>query len=142
MSRSLIPTTDQSRGDAMARLFQMSTTIGFRRLWITGLLGAWMSIFAGNASAAICQPYATPSGTSSDTVSPKCGNTEPLPPPNYPPTVSITSPANNASFTAPANVSVTASASDSDGWVAKVDFFDGGTLAGTATVAPYSVALV
>ncbi len=124
----------------MAGLFQVSKTIGFRRLWITGLLGAWMVTFAGNASAVNCQPYATPSTTSSDTVSPKCGGGDPPPPPNYPPIVSITSPANNASFTAPANVSVTASATDSDG-VAKVDFFDGATLVGTDTVAPYSVAL-
>src|SRR6266568_2379897 len=122
----------------MARQFPMSTR--FKRLWTLALLGAWLSILTGNASAVNCQPYATPSGTSSDTVSPKCGNTEPLPPPNYPPVVSITSPANNASFTAPANVSVTASATDSDG-VAKVDFFDGATLVGTDTVFPYSVAL-
>ncbi len=123
----------------MARQLPMSTR--FKRLWTLGLLGAWLSIFAGNAFAyVICNPYATPSTTSSDTVSPKCGGGDPTPPPNYPPIVSITSPANNASFTAPANVSVTASATDSDG-VAKVDFFDGATLVGTDTVFPYSVAL-
>src|SRR6266568_2579231 len=45
-----------------------------------------------------------------------------------PPTVSITAPANNALFIAPASVTVSASASDTDGTVAKVDFFDGATL--------------
>jgi len=55
--------------------------------------------------------------------------------------VSITAPANNAVFAAPANITVTASASDADGTVAKVDFFDGATLVGTATAAPYGVTL-
>src|SRR5712692_8395291 len=104
----------------LARRLPMSTR--FKRLWTLGLLGAWLSIFAGNASALNCLPFSTPSTTSSDTVSPTCGGGDPAPPPNYPPIVSITSPANNASFTPPANVSVTASATDSDG-VAKVDFF-------------------
>ncbi len=57
------------------------------------------------------------------------------------PTVSITAPANNAVFSAPANITITATAADSDGTVAKVDFFDGATLIGTATASPYSVAL-
>jgi RHS repeat-associated protein len=55
------------------------------------------------------------------------------------PTVSITSPANNAVFTAPANITLASTASDSDGSIQKVDFFRGGsTLIGTATSAPYS----
>ena len=57
------------------------------------------------------------------------------------PTVSITAPANNAVFTPPANIAVTATAADADGTVTKVDFFDGATLVGTATAAPYSVTL-
>jgi RHS repeat-associated protein len=57
---------------------------------------------------------------------------------NTAPTVSITAPANNAFFTTPANITITASAADSDGTVTKVDFFDGATLVGTATSAPYS----
>jgi RHS repeat-associated protein len=61
------------------------------------------------------------------------------PPPNPPPTVAITSPASGATFTAPANIVLTASASDSNGTVAKVEFFRGKTLIGTATSAPYSV---
>jgi len=57
---------------------------------------------------------------------------------NTAPTVSLTSPATGASFTAPATVTLTATASDADGTVTKVDFFNGGTLLGTATAAPYS----
>src|SRR6185503_19430026 len=61
-------------------------------------------------------------------------------PPNAPPTVSLASPAGGATFTAPASVSIAASASDSDGTVARVDFFANGTLLGTDTAAPYTFA--
>jgi hypothetical protein len=58
------------------------------------------------------------------------------PPPNAPPTVSLTSPAAGATFTAPATISVAAAAND-DGAIAKVQFFAGTTLLGTVTTAPY-----
>jgi hypothetical protein len=57
---------------------------------------------------------------------------------NRPPTATLTSPANAATFTAPATVSLAATASDSDGTIAKVEFYNGTTLLGTATTAPYS----
>jgi len=60
------------------------------------------------------------------------------PPPNNPPSVSLTSPANGTTLTAPATVSIAANASDSDGTIAKVDFYAGGTLLGTDTASPYS----
>jgi hypothetical protein len=60
------------------------------------------------------------------------------PAPNVPPTVSITSPANNAKFTAPASITINASAADSDGTVTQVDFYQGTTLLYTDTSAPYS----
>jgi chitinase len=59
-------------------------------------------------------------------------------PGNQAPGVSITSPANNATFTSPANVTITASASDADGSVTKVEFYNGGTKLGEATASPYS----
>jgi putative adhesin/Big-like domain-containing protein/glucodextranase-like protein len=62
-------------------------------------------------------------------------------PPNSPPAVAITSPANGASFLAPATINVAATASDSDGTVSKVEFFRDGALVGTATSAPYAVTL-
>ncbi len=61
-------------------------------------------------------------------------------PTNQAPSVSLTSPANNASFTAPASVTVSANASDNDGTVSKVDFYNGATLIGSDATAPYSVA--
>jgi RHS repeat-associated protein len=57
---------------------------------------------------------------------------------NVTPTVSLTAPAANASYTAPASVVITATAADSDGTVAKVEYYNGTTLLGTSTVAPYS----
>ena len=57
---------------------------------------------------------------------------------NQPPTTS-TAPANGATFTAPATITVSANASDTDCTIAKVDFFAGSTLIGTDTASPYSV---
>src|SRR5436190_7785211 len=59
-------------------------------------------------------------------------------PANQVPTATLTAPANGASFTGPATVSLTASASDADGTVARVDFYNGTTLLGSDTIAPYS----
>ena len=61
-----------------------------------------------------------------------------VPATNAPPTVAITSPTNNAAFTAPANISIEADASDVDGTISKVEFYSGTTLLGTATNSPYA----
>lgn len=58
---------------------------------------------------------------------------------NAPPTVALVSPTNGAAFTFPANVAITATDDDSDGSVASVAFFDGGTLLGTANSTPYTL---
>ena len=57
---------------------------------------------------------------------------------NQPPTVALTAPLTGATFTAPATISLTATASDPDGTVSKVEFYNGATLLGTALSAPYS----
>src|SRR5882672_9217249 len=62
-------------------------------------------------------------------------------PVNALPRVSITAPGNNTILTAPATFTVTASASDSDGSIAKVEFYKGATFIGTATNPPYTVTL-
>ena len=59
-------------------------------------------------------------------------------PPNVPPTVSITSPANGATAISPASVTIQATAGDTDGTVAKVEFFDGSTSLGVVTTAPFT----
>ncbi|MDO8413548.1 MAG: Ig-like domain-containing protein, partial [Gallionellaceae bacterium] len=56
---------------------------------------------------------------------------------NTPPTVSLTAPTTNTIYTAPAAITLSANATDSDG-ISKVEFYNGTTLLSTATVAPYS----
>jgi glucose/arabinose dehydrogenase len=57
------------------------------------------------------------------------------PPTNNPPAISISSPSNNSTFTAPATIPITATATDGDGTVAKVEFFQGSTKLGEDTTA-------
>ena len=57
---------------------------------------------------------------------------------DQPPAVILSAPANNDTFNAPATITLTATASDPDGTVAKVDFYNGQALLGTATTSPYS----
>jgi hypothetical protein len=58
--------------------------------------------------------------------------------PNTPPTVTMTAPVDHTLFTAPAQVTFTANASDSDGTIAKVEFYSVTNLLGTATSQPYN----
>lgn len=57
---------------------------------------------------------------------------------NQAPTVSITSPASNAGFAAPANITINANAADADGSIWKVEFYNGNTFLNTDFTAPYS----
>ena len=59
-------------------------------------------------------------------------------PVNTAPTVALTAPVSGAGFTAPATIALAASASDSDGTVAKVEFFNGTTKLGEDTASPYA----
>lgn len=60
---------------------------------------------------------------------------------NNPPTIFLTAPLNLSSFLAPANITVSANASDIDvnGFVSRVDFFGSGSSLGSLSTAPYSV---
>ncbi|HEU0307461.1 MAG TPA: Ig-like domain-containing protein, partial [Lysobacter sp.] len=61
---------------------------------------------------------------------------------NQPPAVTLTAPANGSSVAAGSTVTISASASDSDGSISKVEFFRDTVLIGTDTSVPYSVAWV
>lgn len=64
----------------------------------------------------------------------------PIPePPNSPPTVTIQSPANDATFTAPATVVIGVDATDSDSSVERVDVYAGETLLGSDSSVPFEV---
>jgi len=58
--------------------------------------------------------------------------------PSTPPVVNITSPANNSVFTAGSNISITATATDANGTVTRVEFFSGTTKLGEDLTSPYS----
>jgi len=63
----------------------------------------------------------------------------PTPTPNTAPAVSLTSPTVGATFTAPVvNITIDANATDSDGAVAKVEFYQGSIKLGEDIAAPYS----
>jgi len=62
------------------------------------------------------------------------------PPANVAPSVSLISPAAGATYTAPASITLSANASDSDGSIAKVEFYAGATKIGERTAAPYTLA--
>ena len=58
--------------------------------------------------------------------------------PNTPPVVTLTSPANNSTYAAPANISLAANATDLEAPVASVAFQANGALLGTATASPFT----
>ncbi|HEY8400843.1 MAG TPA: glycosyl hydrolase family 8 [Cytophagaceae bacterium] len=59
---------------------------------------------------------------------------------NQAPTVTITAPANNASYTQGESFTISASASDADGSISKVAFYMDGILLGEVNSSPYSLA--
>ena len=59
--------------------------------------------------------------------------------PNTPPTVTLTNPVNSAVFAAPATITLGANASDVDGVVSKVEFFQGNTKLGESANVPYQL---
>ena len=58
---------------------------------------------------------------------------------NTPPVVALTAPTAGEAIANGAAVTVSASAADTDGSVARVDFYDGSTLIGTDSTAPFSI---
>jgi glucose/arabinose dehydrogenase len=56
-----------------------------------------------------------------------------------PPAITIDSPTNGTSFTSPANVTISATAQDSNGNITNVSFFDSSAFLGAANNAPYTI---
>ncbi|MCX6180507.1 MAG: glycosyl hydrolase family 8, partial [Bacteroidetes bacterium] len=57
---------------------------------------------------------------------------------NQAPTVQLTSPTNNSNFCEGSSITISASANDADGSIAKVEFYDGSTLLNSDNSAPYT----
>jgi hypothetical protein len=61
--------------------------------------------------------------------------------PTQPPSVSITSPTNGAVLAGPTNLTIIANATDNDGTISRVDFYNSGALIGSTTNYPYTTVL-
>ncbi len=108
-------------------------TLNHPAMWISlNVAGSMVLDFNNNRLDAI---YLDSTGAQRDNFTMIKGGTG-----NALPSVSITAPANGASFVAPASVTIDATASDSDGTVSSVAFYQGTTLLGTDTTSPYSFA--
>jgi hypothetical protein len=118
------PTTFAQGGSVV---LNANTGTGFTYRWFNGstLVGTGSSYTAttgGNYTVEVSTNFSCTATSSIITVIVN-GNLSPF--------VVITAPSSNASFTAPASVTITATASDQDGTVSKVDFYSGNTLLGT-----------
>lgn len=115
----------------------------------TGLLGKWkyvpnFDVFIGLQDAVqgnvwVYKPVGWQAPGGSDPGGSDPGGSDP-PPQNVAPVVSITSPADGASFTSGQSVPLSANASDSDGQIVLVEFFQGTTKIGEIASAPFQVA--
>jgi hypothetical protein len=75
------------------------------------------------------------------TASAEISFTPPSPPShNTPPTVTLTGPTNGSTYLAPASITLDATALDSDGTVARVEFYQGTTKLGEDSTSPYAFA--
>ena len=83
-------------------------------------------------------PLQTPAGGQAATLAAQVVTNMRGAPVNQPPTVSIASPAKSTAFVAPATVTIDATASDPDGTVCKVEFYNGTVKLGERTAAPWS----
>ncbi|WP_433075210.1 glycoside hydrolase family 6 protein [Dactylosporangium sp. CA-052675] len=103
-----------------------------------GFTGAWSGSnpagtnFTVNGTACT---GGTTGGPSSQSPSP---STSPSNPGNGAPSVTLTSPTTGSTFTAPATISLAANASVTGSTISKVEFYNGTTLLGTDTTAPYT----
>lgn len=100
----------------------------------------WSNVAAGSYSVTARAYDNAGASTSSTPANVTVTGTTTTPPPtvNQLPTVSLTSPANGSIYTAPATVTLSASASDADGAISKVEFYNGMTKLGQSTESPYS----
>ncbi|HEY8401850.1 MAG TPA: Ig-like domain-containing protein, partial [Cytophagaceae bacterium] len=97
--------------------------------------GSWHEVVVNNSNAYRYVRYLSPDGGYCNVAEVQfCGTTST----NQIPSVSITQPVNGASYTAPASITIQANASDADGTISKVEFYNGNTLLGSDNTSPYS----
>ena len=82
-------------------------------------------------------PLQTPQGGQAQTMTARNVTNNVAEIPNQPPFVSISSPTKNTGYIAPATITIEANATDSDGTIIKVEFYNGQVRLGEVTKAPY-----
>jgi len=124
--------TDTDGTIAKVEFFQGTTKLG------EDLAGpftfAWANVPAGTYSLTAKATDNLSAVTTSAAIAATVSN------PNVAPVVSITSPASNAGFTTGSTVAINANATDSDGTIAKVEFFQGTTKLGEDLSGPFTFA--
>lgn len=107
---------------------------------VAGLLGRYgLDAVAGTTASGITATGTAPNGTLSGSTLPQWVNTKAFASsPNIPPTVALTGPADGSSFDSHSPPTLAATASDPDGAISKVEFYDGATKLGEDTSAPYT----
>ncbi len=98
----------------------------------------WQNVEAGSYTLTAVAVDNSNVSSTSRAVNVVVNSTSTNPQTNSPPVVSISSPTKNSSYIAPATVTIETSASDSDGTIRKVEFFNGGTKIGERTSTPYN----
>ena len=91
----------------------------------------WSSVTAGNYSLTAQAVYDSGTTVASTVANVTVTN-------QLPPVIALTSPANNAAFTAPATISLAANVTANGHTITKVQFYNGATLLGENTTAPYA----
>jgi GH35 family endo-1,4-beta-xylanase/co-chaperonin GroES (HSP10) len=84
---------------------------------------SWLTTYMAGQPSLSCCPAAAPFASCTSTNNP---------------VVSLTAPANNATYAIGATVTLTATATDPNGTISSVAFYNGTTLLGTVTTAPYT----
>ncbi|TDH26763.1 T9SS type A sorting domain-containing protein [Segetibacter sp. 3557_3] len=123
-----VTAVDQGGSIAKVEFFQGTTKLG--EDLTAPYEYSWIGAAAGSYTLTAKATDNLGSATTSAPVSVMVSN-------NSAPTVSITSPPNGTTFTAPTTISITAAAADQDGSIAKVEFFQGTTKLGEDLTAPY-----
>ena len=92
---------------------------------------SWSSVTAGNYTLSAQAVYDAGSSVASTSATVTVTN-------QLPPTIALTAPANGASFTAPATISLAANVTANGHAITKVQFFNGPALLSETTTAPYT----
>jgi chitodextrinase len=128
--------TDPNNGEAGYQIERsLSPTSGFN---VIAAVGKNVTSYRDNGLSSGTQYYyKVKVYKQKESVYSNTANATTLAPDTTPPSVSITIPPNNTTYTTAQTVTITASASDNVG-VTKVEFYDGSTLKGTDITSPYN----